>query len=253
MKRTMMFLLLGPSLVALAVWMVAVAIAGRIDDAFVGICAIAAFLLTLPVSAIAGLVDGYLARALPALLRASLTAAFGTAMAIGLVLALFTMMFSTPVPPEVMNGALCAGFFLLLPMGVCSLLSNDIGRQRHSIEPALRVKKRCADRVTCDARRQRARTAGVSSIRRSLRIGRNARCKPRVARFDFVMGACSLSSHDYSGRLRPSIEPVSTDEKAAGSDPVDRHPRCPVINYLTSPLNVSFTLSQPKGDRLIAS
>jgi len=34
-----------------------------------------------------------------------------------------------------MNGALCAGVFLLLPMGVCSLLSNDIGRQRHSIEP----------------------------------------------------------------------------------------------------------------------
>ena len=26
-------------------------------------------------------------------------------------------------------------FFMLLPMGVCSLLSNDIGQQRHSIEP----------------------------------------------------------------------------------------------------------------------
>jgi hypothetical protein len=45
-------------------------------------------------------------------------------------------MFSSSVPPEVMNGALCAGLFLLLPMGMCSLLSNDNGnRQQHSIEP----------------------------------------------------------------------------------------------------------------------
>jgi hypothetical protein len=135
MKRPVVFLLLGPSLVALAVWMVAAAIAGRIDDSFVGICAITSFLLTLPVSSITGLIDGYLARGLPALLRASLTAAFGMTIAIGLVLALFTIMFSSTVPPEVMNGALCAGFFLLLPMGLCSLLSNEIGRERHSIEP----------------------------------------------------------------------------------------------------------------------
>jgi len=136
MKRPVVFLLLGPSLVALAVWMVAVAIAGRIDDSFVALCATASFLLTLPVSATTGLMDGYLARGLPALLRAFLTAAIGTTIAIGLVLALFTIMFSLTVPPEVMNGAVCAGLFLLLPMGVCSLLSNDIDRRRHSIEPA---------------------------------------------------------------------------------------------------------------------
>ena len=137
MKRPVVFLLLGPSLVALAVWMVAAAIAGRIDDSFIGVCAITAFLLTLPVSSIAGLMDGYLARGLPTLLRASLTAAFGMTIAIGLVLALFMMMFSPTVPPEVMNGALCAGFLLLLPMGLCSLLSDDGGdRQRHLIEPA---------------------------------------------------------------------------------------------------------------------
>ena len=128
MKRTVMFLLLGPSLVALAVWMVAVAIAGRVDDAFVALCATASFLLTLPVSAITGLLDGYLARGLPAPLRAFLTASIGMTIAIGLVLALFKMMFSLTVPPEVMNGALCAGLFLLLPMGVCSLLSNDYGK-----------------------------------------------------------------------------------------------------------------------------
>ena len=128
MKRPVVFLLLGPSLVALAVWMVAAAIAGRIDDSFIGVCAITAFLLTLPVSSIAGLMDGYLARGLPTLLRASLTAAFGMTIAIGLILALFAIMFSPTVPPEVMNGALCAGLFLLLPMGVCSLLSNDYGK-----------------------------------------------------------------------------------------------------------------------------
>jgi hypothetical protein len=135
MKRPVVFLLLGPSLVALAVWMVAAAIAGRIDDSFVGVCAITAFLLSLPVSGITGLVDGYLARGLPALLRAFLTAAFGMMIAIGLLLTLFRIMFSATVPPEIMNAALCAGFFLLLPMGLCSLLSNDTGRERHSVEP----------------------------------------------------------------------------------------------------------------------
>ena len=135
MKRPVVFLLLGPSLVALAVWMVAAAIAGRIDDSFVGICAITAFLLTLPVSLITGFVDGYLARGLPTLLRALLTAVVGTTGAIALVLALFTMIFSQTAPPEIVNVAIYAGLFLLLPMGVCSLLSNDISRQRHSIEP----------------------------------------------------------------------------------------------------------------------
>ena len=86
MKRPVVFLLLGPSLVALAVWMVAAAIVGRIDDSFIGVCAITAFLLTLPVSSIAGLMDGYLARGLPTLLRACLTAAFGMTIAIGLIL-----------------------------------------------------------------------------------------------------------------------------------------------------------------------
>jgi hypothetical protein len=137
MKRPVVFLLLGPSLVALAVWMVAAAIAGRIDDSFIGVCAITSFLLTLPVSAITGLVDGYLARGLPALSRAFLTAAIGMTGAIGLVLALFTMMFSSTVPSEVVNAAIYAGLFLLLPMGLCSLLSDDDGnRQLHSIEPA---------------------------------------------------------------------------------------------------------------------
>jgi hypothetical protein len=73
-------------------------------------------------------VDGYLARGLPTLLRALLTAVVGTTGAIGLVLALFTMIFSQTAPPEIVNVAIYAGLFLLLPMGVCSLLSNDYGK-----------------------------------------------------------------------------------------------------------------------------
>jgi hypothetical protein len=130
MKRTVVFLLLGPSLIALAVSMVAAAIENRIDGGFIAVCAMASFLLTLPVSAITGLLDGYLARGLPALLRAFLTASIGMTIAIGLVLALFIMTFSPTVPPEVINGAICAGFFLLLPMGLCSLLSKDHGNRR---------------------------------------------------------------------------------------------------------------------------
>jgi hypothetical protein len=137
MKRPVVFLLLGPSLVALAVSMVVAAIEGRIGDSLIGVCAMTAFLLTLPVSGITGLVDGYLVRGLPALLRAFLTAVIGTMGAIGLVLALFTLIFSQTVPPEIVNVAIYAGLFLLLPMGVCSLLSNDDGdRRRHLIEPA---------------------------------------------------------------------------------------------------------------------
>jgi hypothetical protein len=37
-----------------------------------------------------------------------------------------------------------------------------------------------------------------------------------------VMGACSLLSHDYSGRLQPSIEPIEPGEsmKTGWPDPV---------------------------------
>src|SRR4051812_50030638 len=77
MKRPVVFLLLGPSLVALAVWMVAAAIAGRIDDSFIGVCAITAFLLTLPVSSIAGLLAGILPGGLRRFLGPSLPGPLG--------------------------------------------------------------------------------------------------------------------------------------------------------------------------------
>ena len=130
MKRTLVFLLLGPALVSLGVLMFVASIE-RIDSGFVAFCVMTSFLITMPVSVITGLMDGYLARGLPTLLRAPLTGTIGMAIAVGAVLAFFTAAFSPTVPPEVMNGALLAGVFLLLPMGLCSLLSSDYGnRQR---------------------------------------------------------------------------------------------------------------------------
>ena len=131
-----MFLLLGPSLVALAVWMVAVAIAGRIDDAFVALCATASFLLTLPVSAITGLVDGYLAPALPAPLRAPLTAAIGAALASGLSSHLVHDDVLKPVPPEVMNGALCAGRFSCCCRWACARCCRTTMRPARAFDRA---------------------------------------------------------------------------------------------------------------------
>ena len=130
MKRTLVFLLLGPALVSLAVSM----LLASEGIGFAAACFMASFLLTMPVSLITGLIDGHLARGLPAPLRAPLTGIIGMAMTVGVLLGFFTVAFSQTVPPEIMNVALCAGLFLLLPMCVCSLLAHDYGG-RHSVEP----------------------------------------------------------------------------------------------------------------------
>jgi hypothetical protein len=133
MKRIPVFLLLGPALVALEVLMF-VAYVGGVDRGFVGFCVMMSFLLTIPVSVITGIVDRYLAGGLPTLLRAPMTAIIGMMIVIGLALVLFALTFSQTVPPEVMNAARWAGTFLLLPMGLCSLLSSDYGNRR--VKPA---------------------------------------------------------------------------------------------------------------------
>ncbi len=80
------------------------------------------FLVTFPVSAIVGLLDGYLARALPILLRAPLTALVGATAAIVLPAALLG-----PMPQDLsmlfgIGGAFC--------MAVCSLLAHDYRSQQ---------------------------------------------------------------------------------------------------------------------------
>lgn len=132
MKRTLVFLLLGPALVSFGVSMLVASEA--IDIGFAAACVMASFLLTMPVSLITGLIDGHLARGLPPFARVPLTGIIGMAIAVGVLLSFFMMAFSQTVPPEIMNVALCAGLFLLLPMGVCSLLAHDYSG-RHSVEP----------------------------------------------------------------------------------------------------------------------
>ena len=116
MKRALVFLLLGPASVVFAIW---AAFRAPVDR-LVAIIAMLLFSFTFLVSAIAGLVDGCLARPFPILARAPLTAIAGAALAVGLVLTLFGI---TPQPKEVMPFAIICALY----MGACSLLSHDYG------------------------------------------------------------------------------------------------------------------------------
>jgi hypothetical protein len=127
MNRALVFVLVGPALVALEVWMVMALVLG-IPGVFVGYLVSLLFVLALPVSAIAGLLDSCLARSLPALLRAPLTAAISMTISVVFVLALLSRVETTL--SSVANHVIGAGLFLLLPMGVCSLLSNDWDNRR---------------------------------------------------------------------------------------------------------------------------
>jgi hypothetical protein len=127
MNRALVFPLLGPALVALEVWMftdLAQGTSGTFVVYFVTV-------LTLPVSVPAGLLDSRLARSLPALLRAPLTAAISTVISIILVLAVLSAVFpESMLMSSIIDDVIGAGLFLLLPMGVCSLLSNDRHNRR---------------------------------------------------------------------------------------------------------------------------
>ena len=117
MKRALVFLLLGPSSVVAATWIAF----GMPYGAFVVSIALLLFLFVVPVSAIAGLIDGYLARTFPILLRASLTAIVGSMGAVGMFLALFGKLQPQDLMPALTFGGLAMG-------GVCSLLSHDYRR-----------------------------------------------------------------------------------------------------------------------------
>jgi hypothetical protein len=127
MKRASVFLLLGPASVVFAVWVGFGAPARPI----VAIIAMILFLLISLPSAMAGLVDGCLARKFPILVRAPLTAIAGSALAVGFARALIGVM---PRPDELIPFAIGSALY----MGVCSLLSHDYGisrlpRPRHGL------------------------------------------------------------------------------------------------------------------------
>lgn len=118
MSRPLVFLLLGPLSVVLTTW-VAV---GMPFESFVPPIALALFFFTLPVSAIVGILDGQLARAIPLLLRAPVTALVGAAAAMVLPRALLGPMPQDMSVPFGLGGAFC--------MGVCSLLAHDYNAQK---------------------------------------------------------------------------------------------------------------------------
>jgi zinc transporter ZupT len=124
MKRTFVFLLLGPILVAFTPWGIAVAGGRRIKGGFDELCAVILFGFTLLVAAAALPLDQYLAHALPRLLRASLIAITGAATAAGLIFAVVRIVLPQwakqpqwALIPFAIGAAVC--------MGLCSVLSPD--------------------------------------------------------------------------------------------------------------------------------
>jgi hypothetical protein len=126
MKRTLMFLLLGPASAALFLFLIGLTAIDANHRELAQLAALILLLVTLPISAFVGCVDGCLAGTLPVASRATLSALLGAAIAFGLIWALGPP--TSPMPwAFATGGALC--------MGVCSLLSNDDGRRQRLAVP----------------------------------------------------------------------------------------------------------------------
>ena len=130
MKRTLVFLLVGPTLVVFctaAFMFLPLSMAAIFTAAWVNrslgdiaqILAIMLFLFTFLVAALTGPIDGCLARFLPILWRAPLIAIAGGIIAFGLLL----VVFGDRIPDIPITIAIAGAFC----MGVCSLLSHDYG------------------------------------------------------------------------------------------------------------------------------
>lgn len=124
MQRAFVFLIVGPLAVALVAALALLAIGVRGNE--IQFIAMALLVLTLPVAALAGWVDEYLARTFPISLRAPVTAIAGAMAAGAVAYALLHCFFS---PSELVlfpfGGAICTG--------LCSLLANDYGWQRSAV------------------------------------------------------------------------------------------------------------------------
>lgn len=125
MKRATVFLIVGPSAIAL-VAALALAAAGAPGSA-VQIIPVALFFLTFPVAGLAGAVDEYLARTFPISLRAPLTAIAG---AVAAGVPAFALLHCFFPPSELiflpLGGAICTG--------VCSLLAHDYDWQGSAVQ-----------------------------------------------------------------------------------------------------------------------
>jgi hypothetical protein len=117
MKRTFVFLLLGPILGLLGATLNEVVVREGFHWEF-GEGAAMALIFGVIVSAVTAPVDGYFAHALPLPLRMPLTAIVGATIAVGLILALGGKM----LPQDVLMRFTITG---ALAMGTCSLLSHN--------------------------------------------------------------------------------------------------------------------------------
>jgi len=117
LKRTYVFLLLGPLLGVFGAMLNEAVVKGRAINWDIHEGTVMAFIFFLVVSVFTRPVDGYFAHVLPVLVRAPLTAIAGAMMAVGLGLALVgkTLPQNTAMSIAII-GASC--------MGVCSLFSH---------------------------------------------------------------------------------------------------------------------------------
>jgi hypothetical protein len=128
MKRALVFLVIGPVLVSTIATLAIAQAAGTPSPDIARLVAIALFFFTLPVAALAGTLDVYLARAFAIPLRAPLIAAIGAIIASGLAWILFSCLLPPPnyLPFFAIGGAAC--------MGLCSLLANEYGWQGPAVQ-----------------------------------------------------------------------------------------------------------------------
>lgn len=113
MKRANVFLLGGPALAVLTIWIAV----GMPFESFAISIAVMLFVFILPVSGLIGLLDSQFSTVIPLLLRAPLMALVGATTAIVLPRAFLGPMPQDLSMPLAIGGTLCAG--------VCSLLAHD--------------------------------------------------------------------------------------------------------------------------------
>ena len=121
MKRALIFLVLGPVMVALMA-PIATAAMGAPAGAG-GFVALLLFFFTLPVGAVVGTVDGCLSEAMPLGARAPVTAAVGGTTAIALA---YTLIHWIMPAASLMPVAL----FYAVTMGLCSLFAHNYSNQQ---------------------------------------------------------------------------------------------------------------------------
>ncbi|MEZ5821282.1 MAG: hypothetical protein AB7I42_18050 [Bradyrhizobium sp.] len=126
MRRALVFLLLGPLAVAIAAT-IAILPPGRVDAGIVWTTGALVFLMTLPISAVVGVIDSCLARRISVALRPGLTAAAGaTIPCVGLI----AFAHAAPVPSFLLPFAICGA----ASAGLCALYADGLGLRR--LQPA---------------------------------------------------------------------------------------------------------------------